>query len=53
MERECRDQMVTLLVPSIWFESRRIVVVMLVPTRGFESQWMLVMSDEVDSDQRD
>ena len=27
----------TLLVPPIWFESRRMVVVVLVPSRGFES----------------
>ena len=43
MERECRDQVVTLLVPPISFESRRRLVVMLVPSRGFGSQRMLVM----------
>ena len=45
MERECRDQVVTLplLVPPIPFESRRRLVVMLVPSRGFGSQRMLVM----------
>ena len=43
MERECRDQVVTLLVPPIAFESRRMLVVMLVPSRGFGSQRMLVM----------
>ena len=40
VERECRDQVITLLIP---FESRRRLVVKLVPSRGFGSQRMMMM----------
>ena len=42
-EKECRDQMVTLLVPPIGCESQRMMVVMLVPSIGFESLRMMVV----------